>query len=88
MKRKYYAVKKGKKPGIYRSWEECRAQVSGFSGACYKSFLSEEEALAFLQDDENQEMESDENTMTAYVDGSFDKNKKAFSYGMVNSIHG
>ena len=33
MKRKYYAVKKGKKPGIYRSWEECRAQVSGFSGA-------------------------------------------------------
>ena len=88
MKRKYYAVKKGKKPGIYRSWEECRAQVSGFSGARYKSFLSEEEALTFLQDDENQEMESDENTMTAYVDGSFDKNKKAFSYGMVILFQG
>lgn len=34
---KYYAVKKGKMPGIYYSWNECKTQVDGFSGAEYKS---------------------------------------------------
>ena len=35
---KYYAVKNGKVPGIYMSWDECRENVSGYSGAEYKSF--------------------------------------------------
>ena len=35
---KYYAVKKGKHPGVYKTWSECQQQVSGFSGAIYKSF--------------------------------------------------
>ena len=39
---KYYAVKKGKTLGIYKSWDECKAQVDGFSGAEYKSFKSEQ----------------------------------------------
>lgn len=26
-KMKYYAVKKGKIPGIYLTWDECKAQV-------------------------------------------------------------
>jgi len=48
MKQKYYAVKKGKKPGIYRSWAECSLQVQGFSGAVYKSFSTEAEAKQFI----------------------------------------
>lgn len=48
MAAKYYAVRNGKKPGIYRSWEACRAMVHGYPGAVYKSFGTEEEALAFL----------------------------------------
>ena len=35
---KYYGVKKGLVPGVYTSWDECKAQVDGFSGAEYKSF--------------------------------------------------
>ena len=27
---KIYAVKKGRKPGIYMSWDACKAQVMGF----------------------------------------------------------
>jgi len=48
MAKKYYAVKKGRMPGIYTNWAECSAQVSGFSGAEYKSFSSEEQAEQFL----------------------------------------
>ena len=36
-KKKYYAVKQGVKPGIYKTWAECEAQTKGFSGAQYKS---------------------------------------------------
>ena len=48
MASKFYAVKQGKIPGIYRSWAECSAQVHGFSGAIYKSFPTLEEAEVFM----------------------------------------
>ena len=48
-KKKYYAVKRGKTPGIYHSWDDCRAQVEGYSGALYKGFAAMEEAEAYLQ---------------------------------------
>ncbi|MCX7696988.1 MAG: ribonuclease H family protein [Bacteroidales bacterium] len=43
-KHKYYVVWVGKKPGIYRTWDEAREQVLSFSGAFYKGFDSFEEA--------------------------------------------
>lgn len=46
---KYYAVKKGRNPGIYTIWEECRNQVEGFPGARYKGFPNKELAQAFLE---------------------------------------
>ena len=49
-KQKYYAVAVGKRPGIYYSWEECRAVVDGVKGAVYKSFPSVREAAAFIAD--------------------------------------
>ena len=45
---KYYAVRKGKKPGIYLTWPECKKQVDGFANARYKSFTSRVEAEKFL----------------------------------------
>jgi len=47
-KKNFYAVKKGLCPGIYKTWEECKAQVVGFSGAIYKGFSSLEEAEDYL----------------------------------------
>ena len=44
MAQKYYAVRQGKVPGIYESWDACRAQVHGYSQAIYKSFPTREEA--------------------------------------------
>lgn len=48
MASKYYAVRKGKKPGIYRSWDECKLMVHGYSSAEYKSFKTKEEAQEFM----------------------------------------
>ncbi|WP_353962237.1 RNase H1/viroplasmin domain-containing protein [Chlorogloeopsis sp. ULAP01] len=36
--KKYYAVFKGRKTGIFTSWAECEEQIKGFSGVLYKSF--------------------------------------------------
>ena len=41
---KFYVVWKGRKLGIFDTWEECDAQVKGFAGAEHKSFESREEA--------------------------------------------
>ncbi|WP_370453867.1 viroplasmin family protein [Proteiniphilum sp. X52] len=43
-KKKFYVVWKGVKPGIYHSWDDCKAQISGFESALYKSFSTLEEA--------------------------------------------
>ena len=39
-KPKYYVVWRGRKTGIFTSWEECSAQVSGYPKAKYKAFPS------------------------------------------------
>ncbi len=47
----YYAVKIGRRPGIYKTWNDCSAQVAEFAGAKYRGFTSLEDAEAFLKDD-------------------------------------
>lgn len=47
MAKKYYAVRKGRKTGVFATWAECQKQVTGFSGAEFKSFGTMEEAKAF-----------------------------------------
>lgn len=48
MAKKFYAVKRGRKTGLYTVWAECAAQVKGFQGAVYKGFMTEDEARAWL----------------------------------------
>ncbi len=59
-KKKYYAVKRGKEPGIYETWSQCYEQVNKFPGAQYKSFPTLEEA---------------ENYFSAENEADFDKNQ-------------
>lgn len=79
---KYYAVRKGVKTGIFRTWEECRASVSGYSGAEYKSFPSFEQAEAFLKGGGPENAE-EKDYVSIYVDGSYHAATEEFSYGMV-----
>ncbi|MDT0606442.1 ribonuclease H family protein [Croceitalea rosinachiae] len=43
-KKKFYVVWKGKHPGIFDSWDDCKAQIEGVKGAQYKSFQTFVEA--------------------------------------------
>lgn len=45
---KYYAVRKGKNPGVYTDVEEYRAQVDGFTGYSARVFKNEKEAYDFV----------------------------------------
>ncbi len=94
MAKKIYAVKSGKDGvnGIYFTWEECRSQVDGVSGARYKGFSTMEEARAFLEGEEisaeqgGQEdipVPKDEASAIAYVDGSYLASTGEFSCGAV-----
>lgn len=48
MTKKYYGVKVGKVPGIYTTWDECKKQVTGYPGALYKGFPTENEAREYV----------------------------------------
>ena len=37
-KAKFYVVWKGKRPGVYTTWDDCKAAINGYKGAQYKSF--------------------------------------------------
>lgn len=43
-KKRFYVVWNGIEPGIYRSWEDCQAQITGVKQALYKAFDTIDEA--------------------------------------------
>ena len=45
---KFYAVKKGRRIGIFGNWPECEKQVRYYSGVVFKGFNMEEEAVSFM----------------------------------------
>ena len=79
---KYYAVKKGRNPGIYTSWDSCLKEVKGYSGAIYKSFKTKEEAETYMAGEERQ-IEVGANSVIAYVDGSYNQKLKVYGSGVV-----
>lgn len=46
---KIYAVKQGRIPGLYNTWDECKLQVNGYKGALYKSFTTITEANQYME---------------------------------------
>lgn len=97
-KKTHYAVKIGRNIGIYKTWAECEMQVIGFPNAKYKGFTSIEEAKEYMNQgslcDGKKDVEcleqmkldifADEKAdVVAYVDGSYDVERKMYSYGAV-----
>lgn len=96
MAKKYYAVKKGRTPGIYMTWDDCRKMVDGFPDAKYKSFKTLEEAKEFIDsgidnkidliNDNTDHVNKSENIYEmdnpyAFVDGSFNAVTGVYGYG-------
>ena len=44
MAQKWYVVNRGRVPGIYTSWKECRKQVNGYANNDHKGFNTRKEA--------------------------------------------
>lgn len=92
-KKKYYAVKHGKTPGVYETWEECKSQVDGVSNAVYKGFPTREEALRFVAGENEVEEaaampEMEQGMAIAYVDGSYQAATGEYSCGVVLFYNG
>jgi len=97
MAKKYYAVARGKTPGIYLTWEDCKVQVEHFPGAMYKGFSTIQEAETFIKEttgetfvDTYEQIELPFATtqttldhLVAYVDGSYDHSQLRYAYGCV-----
>lgn len=88
----YYAVKRGRQPGIYSTWEECKQNTIGFSKAVFKKFKCPELAQAFMEEDLNEpkEMVAEEinafilenpDLSYSFIDGSWNKKDGIYGYG-------
>ena len=79
----YYAVKSGRKVGVFLTWSECEEQVKGFKGAEYKKFntLNEAESFVGITSSENELVE--DSNIVFFVDGSFNEKTKNVGYGLV-----
>lgn len=69
----YYAVREGRHKGVYRSWDECRSNVSGYSGAQYAKFDTADQASAYMESQDSkskvlQGMESTYSDNFYYID--------------------
>ena len=91
-KKKYYAVKKGYKTGVFDNWTDCQSAISGYSNAEYKGFATEEEANQYLEGNKtplfakaslNDDMSTMSDRLIAYVDGSYDDSLKKYAFGCV-----
>lgn len=83
-KKNFYGVKKGKKTGIFTSWEECKEAVDGYPGAEFKGFATREEVCEYMgmPMTETEDMPP-EDTLLAYVDGSYNDGIKKYAFGCV-----
>lgn len=79
----YYAVIKGRIPGIYNTWKDCKEQVYGFSGAFYKGFIYYEEAEDYLNNYNNRKNKNENQIKYlsyAYIKGYFNNITNYYGY--------
>lgn len=86
----YYAVRKGRNPGIYNSWDECKENVNKFKGAEFHKFKTIEEAKDFMK---NVDVNNDNELFKfnylgdnflyphAFIDGSYNQKEKIYGWG-------
>ncbi len=85
-KNKFYAVRVGKETGIFDTWEKCQAATRGYSGAEFSSFITYEEAEAYLRNEDyydaiiKRDLES--GYVVAFTDGSYNEGLSEYSYGL------
>ena len=95
-KKNYYAVARGLKPGLYKTWPQAEEQVKNYQGAKFKGFYDLDDALNYLSENgvrveehKNQvKKEEPKNHVLIYTDGSAIGNPGPGGYGAVISFQG
>lgn len=89
-KKKFYAVKQGRKTGTFLTWDECKKQVMGYPGAIYKSFGTKAEAEEYLgitgEKKDLSKTTDDKESITAHQE-SKDSTSKAVEIYVDGSYH-
>lgn len=65
MGKKYYAVKVGRIPGIYQTWDETKEQINGYSSAVYKGFTTLHDAEQFILESNEQASDNKKENVTS-----------------------
>lgn len=84
----FYAVRKGRSPGIYENWSDAKEQVDGFPGAVFKKFKTYEEAEDYVFPNIIKEVEEEKEEglcLSAYTDGSFLDNVAGWGYVLIKN---
>jgi len=95
--KKFYAVAKGRRPGIYDNWPEAKSQIDGFTGAVYKGFTSKNEAEEWMKnpvlkripfsaipsENAGRNSKPEDGEITIYTDGGSSGNPGPGGYGVV-----
>ena len=97
-KKNYYAVVKGRSPGLYKTWPEAEAEISSYDGAKFKGFFDLHDALVYLSEHgirvaehetyKPAEERIDENRVQIFTDGSSIQNPGPGGYGVILSYKG
>jgi len=84
---KYYAIARGRQPGIYNTWVDAKKQIDGFKGAKYKLFDTEQDAKEFINSMQTThklldnfikvEDPKEDDTLIVFTDGSARGNGRA-----------
>ena len=91
MQEKYYAVRNGRKTGIFNTWLECKKQIHKFNKADYKKFSTRSDAEAFMNGINKPQSTGKKSEPTVnkkflpqfYVDGSYNNDKGLVGYACV-----
>ena len=78
----FYAIRRGRKNGIFTTWEECKRYTTGYSHAEYQKFSTIEEAEKYISDttkifNGNQKLQYP----LAFIDGSYNEATHIYGYG-------
>ncbi|XP_045700363.1 ribonuclease H1 isoform X2 [Phyllostomus hastatus] len=69
----FYAVRRGRRAGVFLTWDECREQVDRFPAARFKKFATEKEAWAFVRNSGSPQDSQGEHVVV-YTDGCCSRN--------------
>lgn len=82
-KSKFYVVWQGKQAGIFSSWAECKASITDYKGAQYKSFKTFEEAKQAFNKSYFEFKENNKNSSTPIH--QLEKRAKEVNFDSINT---